>query len=152
VSGDFVKSLLKGIDPILKIREDIGANLAEIFLITRCWSGDQPGSGKFKDTEKRISPTPGIKDFSHDIRLDENAGVQQGDIILTNISKRQFPSESDIDTKSDDRSVEKAYKLVNRSKDEKFYTVVSIKEKQLTWDLQIRRISSEDIWSGQRVV
>ena len=146
-----VENLLPGVDKILGIRDKIGAVKAKVFIVTRTWENGEIGHGSFKDEIIPVLPTPYLRDFSQDIRLQPQAGVQQGDLILRDISKKSFDSETSIDTRTNDKGIEKAYKLVSlTTREEKFYHVVSIIEDYLTWDVQLRRIAGEDIWKGLR--
>ena len=87
-----VKSLFPGLHSILKVREDIGAYREQpIYLVTREWTGRQIGDGKWKDTEVKVYPIPGIRDHSHNLRLIEGGTYKQGDLMVTNISKQAYP-------------------------------------------------------------
>lgn len=139
-----IDSLAKSRDKLLSIREKVGAELVRVFILTRSWSGGRPNDGELHEELEEIRPTPGVKDFSHDVRLQEGAGVQQGDIVLRSISKSTFQTEEPLDTRTEEHGVEKYYLLLNRQNEQKFYTVVSIREKHLSWNVQIRRVSNED--------
>jgi hypothetical protein len=131
---------LKGcIDGILGVRDCIGAALHPVYIVTREWSGEQPGDGNSSETEEQILPTPEIKDYGHDLRLTEGGAIRQGDIILRNISKNQYPNESDLDCSTDGkRNIEKYY-LIN----DRYYTVIHIKEDYLVWHVHLRKRNEE---------
>jgi len=139
-----IESLLPSSENILGIRNLIGAEKAQVYMLVRTWGGGEVGTGAWKDTLKEILPTPHVYDFSQDIRTNEAAGVQQGDILLKNISKNKYINESDIDTRTEEVNVEKFYVIKSRSGEQKLYKVVIIEEKYLTWDIHIRRLSTED--------
>ena len=76
------------IDKILGIREQIGAQLADVDLVERTWSGKRQGDGTFTDVVTRLSPAPEIVDYSHNIRTSEAGAVKSGDLILRGISPK----------------------------------------------------------------
>lgn len=139
-----VESLLPSSESILGIRNLIGAEKAEVYILERRWGGGEVGTGQWKDVLKEILPTPHIHDFSQDIRTNEAAGIQQGDILLKNISKNKYIKETDVDTRTDEVNLEKFYVIKSRSGEKKLYKVVIIEEKYLTWNIHIRRLSTED--------
>jgi len=128
-----------GLDKILGVRDSIGANLHDVFIITRCWSGEEIGDGRVKESKLQVKPTPRIKDFSHNLRVTEGGSVKQGDLLLKGISKSKFPERRSIDLCSDDDLVEKFYEI-----DCNLYRVISVVEKHLTWNVQVRRLSNQE--------
>ena len=137
-SCDIFKGLKTCVDSILGIRDCIGAVIHPVYIVAREWSGEEPGDGQSTETENQILPTPQIKDYSHDLRLTEGGSVKQGDIILRNISKTQYPTEAEIDCSTDSRSIEKYY-LIN----DRYYTVIHVKEDYLVWHVHLRKRSEE---------
>jgi hypothetical protein len=134
-----MESLKKGgLDTILGIRSQLGADLKKVFLVTRVWSGSQIGEGDVEETLQEISPSPGIKDYSHNIRMVEGGNIKQGDLIIHQISKNKFETEKEIDCSSDDPAIEKLFRV-----GEDYYRVISVVERQLTWDVQVRRLSDQ---------
>lgn len=133
-----ISSLLSSLESILGIRQQIGADLRKAYIITRTWSGAEIGDGTPTETVTEILPTPGIKDFSHSIKLEASGNIKQGDIILHQISKAAFPLESSIDGTSASAQIEKLYKV-----GEYYYRAISIVEKHLTWNVQLRRLSDQ---------
>jgi hypothetical protein len=99
------------------------------------------GDGRASDTVTKIYPSPGVKDLSHNIRLIEGGAVKQGDIILTGVSKNKY-AEEDLRSDTGVKNVERFIKL-----GEDLYTVITVKEGYLTWDVQIRRLSSQENFS-----
>jgi hypothetical protein len=134
-----IKSLKGCLDSILCVRDSIGAGLAPVFHVTRTWSGKQVGDGKAKDVETQVLPTPRIKDYSHDLRLLQAGTVKQNDLMLKGISKNQYPEEDMINGKSYDKRIERLYRV-----GEDLYEVISIVEKHVTWDVQLRILSSQE--------
>lgn len=126
-------------DKILGVRDDMGANIHEVYLIDRSWSGERVGDGQFIDNTDQILPTPCIKDYSHDVRISEAGAVKSGDLILTGISRNAYPDELTLRTDTVERSRQKLYKVGKH-----FYTVVHIKEKLVTWDIHLRKIRLDE--------
>jgi hypothetical protein len=124
-------------DAILGIRDDIGAKVSDVYLVTRTWSGARVGAGECQDTEVQISPTPWVVDLSNDHRVKEGGAVQNGDIELRQISKKNYPLKTDIDATTTG-SVEKFYKISGV-----LYQVVKVSEKYITWSVQLRRRSDQ---------
>jgi hypothetical protein len=134
LKSDIVKSLIKGVNSVLSVREQIGAIKEPVSIVTRTWTGKAIGDGDFTDTEELINPQPGIKDLSHNLRLSEGGAIKQGDLIINCISKKTYPTEDLINGKSEWPTIEKFYKV-----GDSLYNVISVVQKYLTWNVQIRR-------------
>jgi hypothetical protein len=134
-----IKSLCRCVDKILGVREQVGADLKKAYIVTRTWSGDRPGNGYPTDTKIQVLPTPRVVDFSHSVSLREAGAIKSGDILLEKVPKTQFPQETDINGYSDSRCVEKLYDLSGE-----LYKAVSVVEKLLWWNVQIRRLSAQE--------
>jgi hypothetical protein len=124
-------------DSILGLRDSIGAVLKPTFLVTRTWTGEISGDGEATDEEEQMLPSPGIKTFEHDLRIQEGGVVKQGDILLRGVSKNKYDQET-VERKSAEKRIEKLYRV-----GDSLYSVVSVVEKQLTWDVLLRRISDQ---------
>lgn len=137
-----MSNLIEGLkdcsDAILGIRESIGADLRKCSIVTRTWSGNEVGEGTMEEVVSPVEPTPGIRDLSHDTRVKEGGAIQQGDLFITMISKHRFPTKADVDCSTGGKSIEKFYQLGSE-----LYQVISVAEKQLTWDVQVRRLSDQ---------
>lgn len=135
-----VDSLRPGLNDILGIRDAIGAKKRDVFLLTRTWSGTNIGEGNFKDETTKVFPTPHLVDYSHSIMLHDGGAVRSGDIIIKSLSKLSYPQAKDIDCRVDQdlTNVQKFYFINNME-----YTVIHVKDKYLTWDVQVRKISDE---------
>lgn len=141
-----IASLLGSVDSILGVRDNMGAATQPIHIVTRTWYADagfttnatQVGEGYPKDTQVALLPSPGIKNFSQNIHLREGGAVQQGDIILANVSKNKYPTKDSLMNTTAQPNVELFY-LVN----DKLYTVINVAEKYITWDVQIRELSNQ---------
>lgn len=132
-----IDSLLPAIDSILGVRDQIGAVIQPVYLVTRTWSGTQVGDGAATDTEAQLLPSPGLKNFAQDIRLREGGAVKQSDIILTNVSKNSY-TEAQLDGSSTGQNVEKFYRV-----GAKLYQVINVTEKYVTWDVQLRELTNQ---------
>lgn len=131
-----IDSLLPVIDTILGVRDSIGAVIQAVYFVTRTWSGTQPGDGTAKDVETRMIPSPGLKNFSHDLRLKEGGAIKQGDIFLTHVSRNFL--ESQLDGSSPAANIEKFFRV-----GEYIYQVINVQEKYVTFDVQLRRLSNQ---------
>lgn len=130
-------SLLPNIDTVLGVRDSIGAQLHNVYMITRRWSGGRPGEGEASDTIEQLTPSPQIYEYGHDIRIVEGGAVKQGDIVLKNISKNKYTSK-DLDGRTDDKATERFYRIKER-----LYQVINVKERYLTWEVQVRKLSNQ---------
>lgn len=135
--GAVIEGLRDSIDDILGVR-DIVAVLHDVYVVERTWVEGAIGIGAYRETETWVQPSPGIREFAHDLRLQEGGFVQQGDILLKNISKTQFPTMASVDLRVTEeekaRGIERFYKL-----DGKEFSVVNVREKYLTWNVLVRR-------------
>lgn len=139
-----IETILPATRSIYGIRDDIGAEKGFVYMVELLWSSGQIGAGQPIEKITKILPTPQIVDFTQAINLPDSAGVQAGDIILKGISKDAFPDETLIDTQTDNQNLEKFYLIQTRDEVNKLYQVISIKEKYVSWQVQIRRLTTED--------
>lgn len=129
------ESLQDCIDGVLTLRGELGLNLHPVSFVERTWSGGERDRGEVtKETVTEMWPAPRIVDLSHNFRLLEGGNYQQGDLMLRQISKNQFPKEEMLSMVTDSRAKERFILI-----DGKRYTVISIRERLLWWDLQIRK-------------
>ncbi len=139
-----VAGMLQGIDGILNIRDSIGAIIHPVSIVTRTWYTDpdltiaaaQP-EGYAKDLVVQLLPSPGMKEFSQDIRLREGGAVKAGDIILTSISRNKY-SKSDLDSDTGSRNVMRLFLI-----GDKLYQIINITEKYVTFNIQVRELSNQ---------
>lgn len=136
---DMKAGLLDCIDAALSVRDCLGVALAEVSIITRVWTGKRVGDGTYTETVQEVRPTPGIRNFSHDIRISEAGAVKQGDLMLIGISKNGIPLESTLKTQTNIKNTEKMI-LVGKH----YYRTISIVEHLLTWDIQVRKITKDE--------
>lgn len=132
-----IDSLLPAIDSILGVRDSAGAVIDPVYFITRTWSGTQPGDGTAVDTQVQMLPSPGLKNYSQDLRLREGGSVKAGDIILKNVSRNSY-TEAQLDGSSSAANIQKFY-LVGA----KLYQAISVAKNYVTWDVQIRELSDQ---------
>jgi len=135
---DIKAGLLDCIDSVLSVRECIGAQLADVSIITRTWTGSRVGEGTYTETVNEVHPAPEIKDYSHDIRVTSAGAVKQGDLLLKGISKNQF-DEATLKTTTSAKNIEKLIKVGNH-----YYRTIYIKENLVTWDIQVRKVLKDE--------
>ena len=123
---------------ILGIREDIGAQLADVYLITRNWSGERVGDGSYSESTHKMSPIPQIVDYSHDLRVQEGGTYKSGDLILKGVSLDAY-TEKRLRTDTGIRNVEKFIKVGDH-----YYRTIHIRERFVTWDVHIRKVSQDE--------
>ena len=138
MSEGLIDSLKECSDSILSIRDSIGAAMKPMFFVTRTWTGEEPDDGSFEDVETPLLPTPHIVDLSQNYRALEAGVVKQGDILLKMLSKQEYPDKSVFESTSDSRSIEKFIRV-----GEVLYQTISIRERYLTWNVQLRPLSSQ---------
>ena len=125
------------IDSILQVREDLGVQIYDSYFLTRTWTGSRRSRDNVVDTIEKISPAPRIQDFSQRLDLVEGGVVQQGDIILKQISVKKYPSQAFIERKNEEnftlrdngKEIELFYYVNNV-----VYTLVGITRKLLWWN------------------
>lgn len=132
------ESLLRCINKILEVRDKAGLTIHEVCLTTRYWEGEQIGDGKCREKTQKITPTPSIREFAHDIRATEGAAIQQGDILLTGISRANYDRDF-LSTQQTHPNIEKFYVIDGRE-----YRLVSIIERFVTWDVLVRQTISKE--------
>lgn len=135
-SGELINRLKLHTDSVLAVRDSIGAQLHLVYRVTRTWTGKQIGDGAATDSTEQILPTPAIKEFAHDLRLQEGGVIRQGDILLKGLSKNLYPNKSDVDGSTGSLLVQRYYAL-----DDSLYTVINVKENYVTWDVLVRKVS-----------
>lgn len=133
-----VDDILPDTDDLLSIRDDIGAALKEVYIVTRTWSGEELGAGQPSEIKERMLPSPHIVEFSHSLRIREGGAVKQGDILLKMVSKNKYPNLSDVDLSGLPLNVEKLYEVGG-----KLYRPISVTERYVTWRVLLRPISSK---------
>ncbi len=138
MTTEFIADIIDAAHDAFEARDDIGAIKAEVYLMTRTWSGDRIGDGTASEVKVRFLPTPNIVDLSHDMRLSESGVIKQGDIILKSISKLSYPNENDIDCIVTDKITEKFFEVGGY-----LYKVVHVKSNYHAWNVHIRRLSNQ---------
>lgn len=126
------------LDDILSIREEIGADLAKVRLITRTWTGEEIGDGVYSDIAEEMHPAPRVVDLSHSYRALEGGVFKQGDLVLKSISKNKYPEQSMIDCSGGSKTVRKFYEVNGQ-----LYTVISVRERYVTWHVHVRKVSDQ---------
>lgn len=124
-------------DAILGIRDGIGAALKPVHFVERTWSGGEPGSGTATDVKELMANTPHIVDLSQNFRALQGGNVKQGDLLLKMVDKQRHPRERFIPAKGT-RNKEQFLMIGDL-----LYTVISMRERSLQWDVQIRPASDQ---------
>lgn len=132
--SDALTGIRKSLNSILSIRDKV-AIIHAVFQVTRTWQGEEVGSGEYTDDTVRIYPTPRLKEYGHDVRISEGGSIKQGDIILKGLSKENY-EETDLECTTLSPNVEKFWLI-----DDKEYTTINVKERMLTFDVQLRKRS-----------
>lgn len=139
-----IDDLKESIDDILGVRDDIGAVLRPVFFVTRTWYSDEEKTvpateigGYAIDEEVQMLPSPGLKDYSQDLRLREGGMIKQGDLVLTNVSGNLY-SESDLDGSSSAVNIEKFFRVGDA-----IYQVINVRPKYVVFDVQVRRLANQ---------
>ena len=138
MADNLIDSLKKNINPILGVRDLLGAEKHKQYIMTRTWSGSKPGDGTAVDTKVLIDPSPAIVDLSHDKRVLEGGNFKRGDLLLKMVSKQTFPNESQVDGSNPAKNIEVFYLINNR-----VYTVISVVEDYIWWNVQIRKHNNQ---------
>lgn len=137
-------------DSILGIRDDIGAVIHTVHILKRTrqvvdpdLDGFSGGSDPVDEIETNILPTPRVVDYSHSLRLKEAGNIKQGDLVLKQISKNLFTREivECLNRAGESKNIERYY-LINNA----LYTVISVSERYLWFDVQIRRHSDTRLY------
>lgn len=133
-----IDDVLSITDEVLGLRDDLGAALAVVNIVTRTWTGATLGQGTGSEVTARILPTPRIVNLKNDYKLMTAGMVQQGDIMLKYISKESYTSRAMIDNVSSTKNVEKFYEVGGI-----LYKVIDIEESYVYWNVQLRRLSDQ---------
>jgi hypothetical protein len=122
---------------ILGVRDTVGAIIQPVYLVTRTWTGTEPGAGTATDGLSQILPTPAMKSFDQDVRLREGGNIKSGDIILTSVSKQSY-TQADLDSVTGSANIEKFY-LVGT----KLYQIIKVSERIVTFDVHLREMTNQ---------
>ena len=131
-----IDDMLPTIDSILGIRDDLGVALKTVYFVTRTWSGAEPGDGVATDVRVRMLPTPRVQEFKHSARIVEGGTIHAGDVLLKMVSKNAYPTEDLLDGSTSSESIQKFFEVGGV-----LYTVVSVREKHLVWNILLRQQS-----------
>lgn len=137
MTTEFIKNLSRATESALAVRDSIGAIIQPVFQVTRTWNGSEPGEGRATEQEVQVLPTPGMREYSQDVRLREGGNIKAGDIILTGFTKEKYTKES-LDSVTDKKNVEKFFAIGG-----KIYQVINITEKLVTLNVQVRELTNQ---------
>lgn len=130
-----IDSLKLRANELLGVRDSLGVTLYPVYLVTKQWSGAEPGDGTLSESVEQVLPTPRIVEFKQDMRIKEGGQIRSGDILLKLMSKESFPEVSLVDGSTDSLSIQKVYRINNRD-----YTVISVSEKYLYFNVLLRPV------------
>lgn len=133
-----VGDLKSSVNGILGLRDSLGAALTEVYIVQRTWSGNEIGEGTATEVETKVIPSPRILSFSDDSRVMQGGAIQLDDIKLKMISKVNYPKKSDVDCTVSSQKIEKFYLI-----DGQIYSVTSVEEKHLYWNVMLRKRSNQ---------
>lgn len=120
-------------DAILGVRDSVGAVIEPVYIVTRTWSGTQPGDGTKVDVVAQVQPSPAIKNLANDFRARAAGNYEMGDMQLVGISKQSYTTRASVDLTPPSANVEKFYRIAG-----KLYNVTQVEESYITWNVRIR--------------
>ena len=132
-----VKGVLDNVNSILGLRDELGAALKPVYIITRSWSGSELGDGDPTESRIQMLPSPRVVEFKHDVRLVEGGNVKAGDILLKQVSKQTYTHENQLDGSSCNQTTEMLYEVGGI-----LYRVINVRERHVTWNVLLRRLSN----------
>lgn len=133
-----IEDLKKNINSILGVRDELGAGLKDVYLVRRQWTGLEAGLGSCVETKVKVEPSPRVVEFKHDKRIQSGGVIDSGDILLKMVSKQSYPTQDLIDGSSSSERIENLYDVGGV-----LYRVISVVEKHLTWNVQLRQLSDQ---------
>jgi TRAP-type mannitol/chloroaromatic compound transport system permease large subunit len=133
-----VSDLIPNLNTILGARDDIGVALKTVKIVTRTWTGAEPGDGTAAEVAVQMLPTPHIVEYGHDAEISSGGAVRAGDIKLKSISKQSYATLAAVDCSSNSRSVEKFYEVGGA-----LFQVIRVRERLVTWEVHLRRLSAQ---------
>lgn len=134
--------ILEAVDCALQARADLGVDICKVSIVKRYWDEGEVGLGISRDYEYPVEPNPSIREFNHDIRLNDGGAIKKGDILVKGISRLRYTEESEIDGSVENPGDEIFYKVCD-----KLYNVVSVSKKIGTWEVMVRRLSAQEEYS-----
>ncbi len=140
---DMDDCILEAVDCALEAKAALGVDICDVSLVKRYWDEGEVGRGIAKDYEYPIAPNPSIREYNHDIRLTDGGAIKKGDILIKGISRKRYENECDIDGSVENPGEEIFYKICD-----KLYQVISVSKKLATWEVMVRRLSSQEYYNG----
>lgn len=126
--------LREDIDDVLEVRDDLGAALAEVFLVTRTWDGGELGIGDCEELRVQMLPTPRVVRLNYARKLQAGGETDSSDIRLKMVSRESYPERDDVDCSVDNQAEEKFYEV-----DGDLYRVIDVELRHVTWSITLRR-------------
>lgn len=137
-----IKDLIENSDSILSIRQDLGAQKHNVYILKRSWSDGKVGEGIPTDTIEKLNPSPNVQEFPHDIEVRSGGKILGGDIRLKMVSKKNHTREYlELKNTPDQKGVERFYYING-----KLYSVVGIMEYQIHYDISLRKTTNSKVY------
>lgn len=80
--------LIGVVDGARQLVDDLGLRRHVVVVVTRRWSGEEPGLGTYTDTELTIDPPPKVSYPTPDVIAESGGMIQDGDRMVRKISAR----------------------------------------------------------------
>lgn len=138
MSPGIIDDVLSITDDVLGLRDDLGAALKTVKIITRTWTGTEPGDGTMSEAAATMLPTPWIVSLDNNYKMLEAGLAQQGDIMLKTVSKQSYATRADVDCTTNAKNVEKFYEVGGI-----LYKPIQVHEDYVTWNIQLRRLTDQ---------
>ena len=123
---------------ILGIRDDVGAVIEPVFLVTRTWTGAEPGLGSYSDVVAQILPSPAVRNLATDFRAQSAGTKELSEIMLHGVSKQSYPTRDMIDCTCATANIERFYRVSG-----KIFNVTKVESSYITWNVRAREASHE---------
>jgi hypothetical protein len=136
-----IDDLRSDIDDILGVRDDLGAQLANVYVVTRTWDGDEIGAGEATEAIVQMLPTPRVVKLSSQQKMRDGGQVDSADIILKMVSRESYPEKSLIDGSTDSGTKEIFYEI-----EDELYRVIEVESRHVTWTIKLRKHSDQTRW------
>ncbi|MCK5880848.1 MAG: hypothetical protein KAG18_03170 [Sinobacterium sp.] len=134
-----IDDLKRSINPILAVRDNLGAHKHNTYLIHRKWTGESVGNGKPIDKKTLVAPSPNIVDLSNKQRNREGGRYEDGTFDLKMISKQTYPERESFIPDSDNEEI---FFLFNNQ----LCSIEYLKEDHLWWNVRVIKRNDNRIY------
>lgn len=133
MSSGVIDSFFPGLNDILGLRDDIGAALKPVYILTRTWSGSEPGDGTATDVKVRMLPSPRVV-YPNRKHVNKPGGAaEEVDLMLKMVSKETYNTYAKVDDATTLKKIEKFYDVGGL-----LYRPIEIREKHLVYEILLR--------------